>query len=321
MNRLAIGSMPLLALAAFSACSQSFPTRPIRVVIPFAAAGAADAVARVVAPRLGEVLGQSLVLDNRAGAGGTLGADIVAKAAPDGYTLLLAATGPNAVAPSIYAQLPYDARAGFTPIGRLSIQPSIVVANPGIGANTLTDLVGLARAAPGKLNFGSPGVGTTSHLGGELFKALAKVDIVHVPYKTGPLALTDLMGGRLQIIFDNIGPLFPHVKSGKLRALAVASSRRTTLLPELPTAAESGVPGFEYSIWFGLSGPARLPAAVVNRINAAIDETLRSPAVAQAFQSLNAEVSGSSPGDFAAYIGADIDRWARAVKLAGIKPN
>jgi tripartite-type tricarboxylate transporter receptor subunit TctC len=311
----------LFSTTLFVVHAQPYPNKPIRVVVPFAAGGSADGIARVVAQPLSEALGQTVVLDNRAGAGGTIGANMVAQAAPDGYTLLISATGPNAVAPSVYRNLPYDPLRSFAPIGRLSVQPSIIVVNPSLGVKTVSELIALASAKPGQLNFGSPGVGTTSHLGGELFKSLAKIDIVHVPYKTGPVALTDLISGQLNVIFDNIGPLIPHVKSGKIRALAVASAARTPLLPELPTAAESGLPGFEYSIWFGVSAPSGTPAAIVALWNSKIAGILKSQSIKDTFTSMSAEVSASTPQEFQTFIAADVARWAKIVKFARIAPQ
>jgi tripartite-type tricarboxylate transporter receptor subunit TctC len=316
-----IGCMLVLIGTACGACAQSYPNKPVRIIIPFAAGGGADGIARVIAPRLSETLGQSFVLDNRPGAGGTLGAGMVAKADPDGYNLLLSATGPNAVAPSIYSNLAYDPLRSFAPISRLSVQPSIIVVNPALGVKTVADLIALARSKPGELAFGSPGMGTTSHLGGEMFKSLAGVDLLHVPYKTGPLALTDLISGRLSVIFDNAGPLLPHVKSGRIRAVAVAGGKRTSLLPALPTAAESGLPGFEYTIWFGLSAPAGTPRQIIQLLNSKAAEVLQNPAVIESFVSLNAESSGSTPEEFHAFIAADIERWAKTARAAGIKPG
>lgn len=318
-----LGACSILVLAGLSATvgAQDYPNKPIRVVVPFAPGGGADVIARVVSQPLSDALGQLLVIDNRAGAGGTIGAGLVAKATPDGYTLLVASTGPNAVAPSIYARLPYDPLRSFSPISRLSIQPAIIVVNPSLGAKTVSDLIALAKSRPGQLHFGSPGVGTTSHLGGELFKSLARVDLVHVPYKTGPLAQTDLISGRLSVIFDNIAPLYPQVKSGKLLALAVASNKRTSLLPELATAAEAGLPGFEYSIWFGLSAPAGAPKSVITLWSRKVSQVLESAKMKEALRSLSAEPSGSTPWEFHAFIAAEIDKWSKVARFAGIKPQ
>lgn len=319
----AFGVCCILTLGSLSVSvgAQDYPSRPVRLVVPFAAGGGADGVARVVSQPLSEALGQQLVIDNRAGAGGTIAAGLVAKATPDGYTLLVASTGPNAVAPSIYASLPYDPLRSFSTIGRLSVQPAIIVVHPSLGVRTVLDLIALAKSKPGQLHFGSPGVGTTSHLGGELFKSLAGVDLVHVPYKTGPLAQTDLISGRLSVIFDNIAPLYPQVKSGKLLALAVASDKRTSLFPELLTAAEAGLPGFEYSIWFGLSAPAGTPKSVITLWNTKVSQMLQSAKVKEMFRSLNAEPSSSTPREFHAFISAEIDKWSKVATLAGIKPQ
>ena len=300
------------------AAAQTYPSRPVRIVVTFAAGGSADLVARAVHEPLARALGQPVVIDNRPGAGGTLGAGLVAQADPDGYTLLFTATGPNAIAPGLQKSLPYDPVTAFTGISRISIQPAIIVLNADIPARTVADLVALAKASPGRLNFASPGQGTSSHLGGELFKMLAGVQMEHVPYKDGRLAVTDLVSGRINVMFDNIGTFLPHIRAGKLRALAIAADRRSPLLPEVPTAQEAGVPGYEYSVWFGLSAPANTPAAIVSTLNAKLGEALKSPAVGERLAALNAELSMTTPAEFDRFVASEIQKWGRVIRTAGL---
>ncbi|MGE0797532.1 MAG: Bug family tripartite tricarboxylate transporter substrate binding protein [Lautropia sp.] len=318
MSRLFFSLILLLATFASASNAQDSADGPVRLIVPFAAGGSADLIARLVAPPIGEKLGRNLIVENRAGAGGTIGAAGAARAEPDGRTLFFAATGPSAVSPSIYSKLPYDPIKSFVPISMVTVQPSVVVVAPELGVSDLKQLIALAKASPGKLNFGSPGIGTTSHLGGELFKSLAGVELTHVPYKDGPMALQDLLAGRIQIIFDNVGPLVGLIKAGRLKALAVISDERSTLLPDLATAAEAGLPGFAYTIWFGISAPAGTPPAIRDRVNAAIRAALAEPAVRGALAERHAEARSMSPAEFDRFIASDISRWAAAVKSAGI---
>lgn len=301
-----------------SASAQTYPAHPIRLIVPFGVGGNADLVARVIADPLARALGQPIIVDNRAGAGGTIGAAAAAQANPDGYTLLLSASGPNSVGPSIYKELTYDSLKSFVNITRVTVQPSIVVVTPSLHATNLKELIDLAKANPGKLNFGSPGTGTTAHLGGELFKSLAKVDIVHIPYRQGSLIFTDLVEGRLQVSFDNVGQFLPFIKSGKLRALAVIGDHRIPELPDVPTTVEAGLPEFQYSIWFGLSAPARTPESVVRLIQAKWADVEGSPITHQALVKLDAEPIAESPQAFQAFLAQDIKKWAAVVKTAGV---
>jgi tripartite-type tricarboxylate transporter receptor subunit TctC len=301
-----------------SATAQNYPERAIKLIVPFGAGGNADLIARVVAEPLGRMLGQTVVVENRAGAGGTIGAATVAQAAPDGYTLLFSASGPNAVGPSIYAHLPYDSLNSFVNISRVSVQPSIVAVNPSLKAGNLQELIELAKASPGKLNFGSPGTGTTAHLAGELFKSLTKVDIVHIPYRQGGLAYTDLVEGRLQVMFDNVGQFLPFLKAGKLRALAVIGDHRIPALPNVPTTVEAGLPDFQYSVWFGISAPAGTPEGVVKIIQEKWAEAVKEPATHRALVQLNAEPVSETPVQFQTFLAGDIRKWAAVVKTAGV---
>jgi tripartite-type tricarboxylate transporter receptor subunit TctC len=315
MIRLAFILLLSLPVTLFA---QAYPNRPVRVVVTFAAGGSADLVARAINGPLATALGQPVVIDNRPGAGGTLGANLVAQAEPDGYTLLFSATGPNAVAPGLQKSLPYDPVKSFAGISRISIQPAIIVVNAEVAARNVGELIALAKASPGKMNFASPGQGTSSHLGGEMFKMLAGVQIEHIPYKDGRLAVTDLVSGRINVMFDNIGTFLPHIRAGKLRALAIASDRRSSLLPETPTAAEAGVAGYEYSIWFGLAAPANTPAPVLALLNAKLGEALKSPAVTERLAALNAELSPTTPAEFDRFVAAEIQKWGKVIKSAGL---
>ena len=322
MNRRSFVAVLVVAFGThFSVSAQQYPNRPIRLVVPFAAGGSADLIARAVNQQFSTALGQPVVIDNRPGAGGALGANLVAQAEPDGYTLLLSATGPNAIAPSLQKSLPYDPIRSFAPISRISIQPAIIVVNAKVEANTLREFIDLAKASPGKLNFASPGIGTSSHLGGELFKMQANVQMEHVPYKDGPLALADLLNGRIDVMFDNVGQFLPNLKTGKLRALAVASAQRASSLPDLPTSGEAGLPKYDYSIWFGLSAPAKTPAQILALLNARLAEALRTPAVVERMTALNAEVSGTTPAEFERFISAENEKWGKVIGAAGISPR
>src|SRR5438552_13835540 len=268
MKRNMIRGLQRAALAALrtvcvsGASAQTYPTRPIRLVVPFPAGGTTDILAREVGQRLSMTLGQPVVIDNRPGAAGNIGADLVAKSAPDGYTLLMGTVGTHAINASLYAKMPYDHVKDFAPIILVAGVPNVLVVNPSLPVNSVQELIAYAKANPGKLNFASSGPGTSIHLSGELFKVMAGVQMTHVPYKGSAPALQDLLGGQVQLMFDNLPPSLPHIKAGKLRALAVTSVARSPALPDVPTIAESGLPGFEASSWFGILVPAGTPSAI-----------------------------------------------------------
>ncbi len=309
----------LLALVALGASAQAYPTRSIRLVVPFPAGGTTDILARAAAQKLTESMGQSVVVDNRPGAAGNIGADIVAKSAPDGYTLLMGTVGTHAINASLYSKMPYDHVKDFTPIVLVAGVPNVLVVNPAVPVNSVGDLINLAKAKPGSINFASSGSGTSIHLSGELFKTMAGVDMTHVPYKGSSPALTDLMGGQVQVMFDNLPSSLPQIKAGKLRAVAVTSVKRAPALPDVPTIAESGLPGFEASSWFGILGPAGTPANVVSRINAEVNKWLQSPEAREHLLAQGAESAGGTPERFAAHIRAETDKWAKVVKASGAK--
>ena len=317
MLRWALGA--LFACIATVASAQSYPNRAIRLVVPFPAAGTTDILARAAAQKLTEAFGQSVVVDNRPGAGGNIGSDLVAKSAPDGYTLLMGTVGTHAINPSLYSKMPYDHVKDFVPVVLVAGVPNVLVVHPALPVNSVADLIKLAKDKPGQINFASSGSGTSIHLSGELFKTMAGVDITHIPYKGSSPALTDLIGGQVQIMFDNLPSALPQIKAGKLRAIAVTSLKRAPVLPDVPTISESGLPGFEASSWFGVLAPAGTPAPIVARINAEVNKWLQSAEAREKLLSQGAEAAGGSPEQFANHIRAESEKWAKVVKASGAK--
>jgi len=308
------------AMPVANAVAADYPARPIRVIVPYPAGGPVDITIRAISPRLTESLKQPLVIDNRGGAGGTIGADLVAKAAPDGYTLLACSTG-NTINATLIPGLPYDFARDFTPVTMIAIITSILVVNPAVPARSVQELIALAKAKPGELSYASTGNGTPTHLAAEMFKSMAGVNLVHVPYKGGAPAAVDLLAGQVQLSFISAPAVMPHVKSGRLRALAVTNAKRSQLLPGLPTVAESGLPGYESEGWHGLCGPARLPAAIADILYREIAAALRIPDVASLLANGGAEPVGMPPAAFVTLIRNDIARWAKVIKTTHIKPD
>jgi tripartite-type tricarboxylate transporter receptor subunit TctC len=297
-----------------------WPQRPVRIVVPQSPGGLTDLTARLIGPRLAERLGQAVVIDNRPGAGSMVGTDLVAKAAPDGYTLVVAPSSITII-PSMYKQVPFDPLRDFAPITTLTSYPNLVVVPPAVPATTLKELISLAKAKPGALNYASGGAGTPTQLGPELFKSMAGLDIVHVPYSGGGPAITALLGSQVQIYFAPIATVLQLVKGGKLRALAVTSAKRSSVVPEVPTVAESGVPGFDQTTWNALLAPARTPPAVQARLVAELDAILKLPAIRERFAAEGVETGGIAPARLAANMKAEIAQWARVIRDAGIKPE
>jgi tripartite-type tricarboxylate transporter receptor subunit TctC len=307
-----------IAANASAADRQTYPARPVRLIVPFAPGGSNDIMARIVAQKFSESMGQQVVVDNRAGASGIVGTELAAQAAPDGYTLLMMSLT-FAVNPSLFRKLPYDTHRDFTPVTLVASAPLMLVVHPSVGAKSVPELVNVAKTSPGKLNFGSGGPGTTPHLAGEMFAMMAGVKMVHVPYKGGGPALTDLIAGHIQLMLENIPSTLPLAKSGKLRALAVTSLKRSPLVPDLPTLDEAGLKGYEIVGWNGLFVPAGTPGAIVARIHAETRKALAQPDVKDRLVTLGAEGVGSSPQEFRAFVQAEIAKWARVVKQAGLR--
>ncbi|KPF49889.1 MFS transporter [beta proteobacterium AAP51] len=331
-RRQVLASASLLALLGPQASTLAFaqaggwPAKPVRIVVPFAAGGTTDILARAIAPELQKAFGQPFVVDNKPGAGGNTGAAEVAKSAADGYTLLMGTVGTQAINPSLYPKMPYDAVKDFAPITLVAGVPNVVVMNPGsaqkYGVNNIVDLIRAARANPGKLNVASSGNGTSIHLAAELFKSLTSTFMLHLPYRGSGPALIDLMAGNVDLMFDNLPSAMPHIKSGRLKALAVTSGVRSQALPDLPTVAEAGglmLRNYEASSWFGLLAPAGTPAEVVARIQQETAKAMAAPAIKERLLAQGAIPSGMSPADFAKFIEAETKKWAVVVKASGAK--
>lgn len=317
---LAVAAGASLAPQAVSA--EAWPTKPIRLVVPYTAGGSSDFVARVMAKKLTEALGQPMTVDNKPGVAGILGTEIVAKSPPDGYTLSLVGMTTLAANPSLYKALPYDPVRDFAPISVAIVSPLVLVVNPGVPAKNVKELIAYAKANPGKVNYGSAGVGNTLHLAGAMFKASADIDIVHVPYKGASAALNDLLGGRIEMMIDLVQTPLPHIQAGKLRALGVTSTTRVPMLPDVPTIAESGLPGFDFATWIGIAAPAGTPKAIVERIHGEMVKILAMPDVKESFARQGMVPAPSvSPEAFAQQIKSEKERIATLVKSAGIQPE
>jgi tripartite-type tricarboxylate transporter receptor subunit TctC len=313
-RRRLLAAASLLPWASLSR-AQAWPSRPIRLVVPFPAGGATDLLARAIAQGLGNALGQPLLVDNRAGAGGTLGSGEVAKAAADGHTLLIATSSTHSIAPHLSAKLAYDAQADFTPIAQVATATNILLVPKDLPVATVKEFIAYLKARPGQLNYATSGNGTIVHLTTEAFKAQAGVFVVHIPYRGTALAIPDLVSGKVHLLFDSVVSGLPHVKDGKLKALAVTSAKRSQLVPELPTLAESGLPGFESTTWFGFYGPKGLPAEITNRVAAELQRALAKPDVAERLAKLGAEpVADVGPAKFAAMVQGDSARWAALIR-------
>jgi tripartite-type tricarboxylate transporter receptor subunit TctC len=311
----------VFAAVAFSggAFAQSWPEKPVRFIVGFTPGGPSDIIARALGQKLTELWAQQVVIENRPGAGGNIAAEIAAKSAPDGATWLLGNNSILATNQSLYAKLAYDPVKDFAPVALVAIQPNILVVNPGVPANSVKELIALAKAKPGQLNYASSGSGAAAHLAGELFKAMAGVEMLHVPYKGAQPALTDVIAGRAQLMFATSASVIPYVKAGRLRALAVTTAQRSATVPELPTLSEAGVPGFEALTWHGVVVPSATPAPLVERLNRDIVNALRAPDLRARLESLGAELATGTPRDFAEYIAREIPKWAKVVKDSGAR--
>ena len=308
----------MVSLAPVVMGQQAYPNKPVRIIVPYPPGGTADIVGRTIAEKLGVIWGQPVIVENRAGAGGTIGVDAVAKAAPDGYTMVLGVTGPLTIAPGINAQLAYDPLRDLVPITLVAAVPSLIAIHPSVPARDLKELIALAKSQPGKLTFASAGTGTSVHIAGELLKSMADVDILHVPYKGGVPALNDLMGGQVSMIIENMPQLLPQVRAGKIRALAVTTLQRSPALSELPAVAEV-LPGYEATTWFGLLAPAKTPQHIVRKVQIDIAKISLLPDVKERFTGLGADVIASTPEAFAMHIRSELVRFSKVIKDANIK--
>lgn len=312
-------ALALLTLAGL-AQAQGYPNRPVRFVVPFAAGGSTDMVARALGPKLNEIFGQTFIVDNRPGGGTVIGTEAVARSPADGYTLLVV-PAPFTINPSLLSKLPYDPLNDFTPITLINTTPLVVVVNPSVPARNIKELVALAKTRPGTLNFGSSGTGGSNHLAGELFNAMAGVKMIHVPYKGNAPALTDLVGGHVDLLFNGLTSAYPLIKSNRLRPLAVTSIKRSAVLPDMPTLDESGLKGFEAVAWNGLAGPAKTPPEAVEKLSGAIRKVLANPDMRERLKSEGSDPVGSTPAEFAKFLRDEIAKWAKVIKLSGAKAN
>ncbi|HTP96705.1 MAG TPA: tripartite tricarboxylate transporter substrate binding protein [Burkholderiales bacterium] len=309
----------LLLVAPLAAAQAPYPSKPIRIIAAFAPGSTLDIMARIIGPKLSESMGQPVIVENRSGAGGMIGMEVTAKAAPDGYTLGVGALGPSATNPALYAKTPFDPVKDFTGVTLLATGPVAIVTHPSVPAKTLKELIALAKARPGQLNYGSPGVGTSPHLAGELFQSVTGTKMVHVPYKGNPEALNDLIGGQLTVVFTGVPPVVQFVKAGRIRALAVTGKQRNPSLPDTPTVGEAGYPGAEMVIWYGIVAPGATPKNIVARLNAEIVKAMKLPDVRERFAGLGTDPVTSSPEEFSALIRNEYARWSKLIKAAGIK--
>jgi tripartite-type tricarboxylate transporter receptor subunit TctC len=297
--------------------AQTYPDRTIRIIVPFAAGGSTDIVARTTSQKLSERLRQSVVIDNRGGGGGNIGSDMVAKAPPDGYTLLIGTVGSLAINPTLYKKMPYEPLKDLTPIGYIGSTPHVLVVHPSLPARSVRELTSLARSKPGELNYASGGTGGSTHLAAELFNSLSKVDMIHVPFKGGALGMVSLLGGHVDLMFQTMPPVLPHVKSGRLRALGMTGADRSPLLPALPTIAESGLPGYEVTQWWGLLGPSGLPSAIVARLSSELNGILQQADVKERFAKEGADAAPNTPEWFASRMKLESAKWAKIVRASG----
>ena len=308
----------VIAVAAHGALSQPYPHKPVRVLVPFPAGAGVDIVARLIGQPLAELWGQPVVADNRPGAGGTIACELAAKAAPDGHTLLIGNLSTLAMAPSLYQKVNYDPVRSFAPVTLVNTSANVLVVHPAVPATSTQALIALAKARPGQINYASVGSGTSPHLAAELFKSMAGVDLVHVPYKGSPQALTDLLGGQTQLMFASLVAALPHIRQGRLRALGVTALQRAAVLPEEPTISEAGLTGYDVAVWMGVVAPAGTPPAVIGQLNRQIAAILQVPAIRDRLSAQGLEAFTNSPAEFAAYIAAEVRKWAGIIRRAGV---
>jgi tripartite-type tricarboxylate transporter receptor subunit TctC len=316
----ALSAIYLLLLIAAPAAAQNYPTHPVRIVIPLSPGGTTDVPGRIIAQRLSEALGQQFFVENRAGAGGTIGADFVAKSKPDGYTLLLTAT-PHVITGNLYRNLPYNTLADFAPVTRIASGPYVLTVHPSLGVNSVRELIALAKANPGKIDYASSGNGSLQHLVGALFAHMAGIELTHVPYKGSGPAQQDLMAGMVKVGFPGTPIVIPHMKAGRLKALAVTTAQRSPQMPDVPTIAEAGVPGYEALSWVGMLAPAATPRDIIVKLNGEIGRLLRSPDVQQLLAASGMEATPTSPEEFGAYLKSEFEKWGKVVRDSGATIN
>jgi len=321
LNRRALLIVLGALLFGGTATAQDYPSRPVKIVVPFPAGGSNDIIARILAQKLNERTGQPFLIENRGGAGGNIGADAVATSEPDGYTLLLTAPPPLTINAALYKSLPYDPAKAFAPISLVASVPIVLAVNPSVEANNVGELIALAKAKPGTLNFGSSGNGSTNHLAGELLKSMTGISIVHLPYRGAAPAMNDLIAGHIPMMFDNIPAVLPQVQGKAIRAIAVAGAKRASALPDVPTVAESGVPGFEASAWFGLVAPAKTPAPVLAKLEGEVDAILKMPDVQKRFTELGAEPGSISGAAFGRFLAEETAKWTKIIQSSGATIN
>jgi tripartite-type tricarboxylate transporter receptor subunit TctC len=310
-----------LAIATIAPATQAqgWPTKPVRVIVAVPAGGTPDVVARMVTPGLSTILGQQLVVDNRGGASGLIGAELAARAAPDGYTLFFSSPGALTIVPHLQKKAAYDTLRDFVPVSLVCIGPFLLITHPSVQAKTVKDLIALAKAEPGKLNYASAGSGAPNHLAMELMKNLAGINITHVPYKGAPQAVTDVIGGNMHMMFNSIPPVIQHIKAGRLRLLGVSSAKRSAQLPDVPTISEAGIPGYEVSTWFGMLAPANTPKEIIARLNSALVKVVHASDAKLQFENLGYDAVGGTPEEFASYIRTEYEKYGKIVKLTGAK--
>jgi tripartite-type tricarboxylate transporter receptor subunit TctC len=318
---LALAAVAALAMGAAGAAQPDFPSKPVRFIVPFAPGGSTDTLARTLSVKLTDSLGQQVVVDNRPGANGNIGMEIVARANPDGYTIVLGYISNLGTGPSLYKKLPYDPVKDYAPVTQIASAPNIVVLHPSVPAKSFREFIAYAKANPGKVSYATAGVGSIGHLSGVLLDQLAGIDMVHVPYKGSGQAVNDILGGHVQMMISGMSSVIQHVKSGRLRPIAMTSLERSPAAPDVPTIAEQGFPGFEGTAWYGVLAPAGTPPPVVNRLNADILKALKQPDVRERLGAVGFDIVGGTPEQFGAYIKTEIAKWAKVVKAAGIKPE
>ena len=311
-----------LAGFALAALAQSYPAKPVRMIVPYPAGGYYDLLARAIGQKLTEAWGQSLLVENRAGANGIVGTELVAKSVPDGYTIMMGGIGPHGINPGLYPKLPYDPLRDFAPVIHVATAPNVLVVHPTNPVRSVAELATLARAKPGQLTFASNGSGSSNHLSAEMFQSIMGVQMVHVPYKGSAPAVTDMLGGQVTMLFGTMGDVVPHIRTGKLRALAVTGARRIPALPDVPTMVEAGVPGYEATAWFGVLAPIATPTEIVHRLNQDIGRVLQMPDVLEKITLQgSAEIIGGAPEQFGALLRAEIAKWQKVIRESGVKPD